>query len=224
MTMMKTKPISGFGVTALLAMAVVLGLAWALAGESAAPHPQQASKETPAMSSEKRTAPLRVFDETGQLRPARVLPRLLLSPEQWKKRLSPQQFAILRAKGTERPFCGTLLHNDKEGVYVCAGCGLPLFATAAKFDSGTGWPSFFQPIAKENITEVLDLSHGMRRTEIMCARCDGHLGHVFDDGPRPTGLRYCLNSESLRFVPRDQLKSLAEKVDTPDTPDTQTAP
>jgi methionine-R-sulfoxide reductase len=113
-------------------------------------------------------------------------------------------------EGTERPFCGTLLDNKKQGVYSCAGCGLPLFSSDAKFNSGTGWPSFFQPVALENIAEERDTSHGMVRSEILCARCDGHLGHVFDDGPRPTGLRFCLNSESLSFTPSDALGTLAD--------------
>ena len=113
-----------------------------------------------------------------------------------------------RAKGTERPFCGNLLDNHQEGVYSCVCCGLPLFASNSKFNSGTGWPSFFQPIAKENVLEQMDRD-GSRR-EILCARCDCHLGHVFDDGPRPTGLRFCVNSESLKFTPQEKLASLAD--------------
>ena len=113
-------------------------------------------------------------------------------------------------RGAERPFCGTLLDNKQSGVYVCAGCGLPLFSSDSKFHSGTGWPSFFRPIAKENVLERPDESHGMYRVEINCARCMGHLGHVFPDGPRPTGLRFCLNSESLNFTPSDELATLAD--------------
>jgi len=107
-------------------------------------------------------------------------------------------------------FCGTLLDNKLHGVYSCAGCGLPLFASDAKFNSGTGWPSFFQPIAPGNVAETADESHGMTRVEINCARCDGHLGHVFPDGPPPTRQRYCMNSESLTFTPSDQLATLAD--------------
>jgi peptide methionine sulfoxide reductase msrA/msrB len=153
---------------------------------------------------------VRVFDKDGKLVGPINAKKCELTDDQWRNRLSSEQYTILRAKGTERPFCGTLLDNKQTGVYSCAGCGLPLFSSDAKFHSGTGWPSFFQPVAKENITEHRDSSHGMVRTEILCARCDGHLGHVFDDGPRPTGLRYCLNSESLQFTPSDNLASLAD--------------
>jgi methionine-R-sulfoxide reductase len=121
------------------------------------------------------------------------------SDEQWLKELGPERFRILRTQGTERPFCGTLLDNKKTGIYLCAGCDLPLFSSKAKFNSGTGWPSFFIPFARENVAEIQDSSHGMIRTEIRCARCGGHLGHVFPDGPPPSGLRYCLNSEALVF-------------------------
>src|SRR5262245_19738782 len=150
-----------------------------------------------------------VFNRAGKLAPVEQ-PKLALSDAQWRERLSPEQFRILRGSGTERPFCGTLLDNKKLGVYSCAGCGLPLFSSDSKFNSGTGWPSFFQPIAPGNVAEKSDHSHGMVRVEINCARCDGHLGHVFLDGPPPTRLRYCLNSESLRFVPSEQVASLAE--------------
>jgi methionine-R-sulfoxide reductase len=153
---------------------------------------------------------LRVFNKAGQLVGPIETPKLALSDDQWRERLTAEQFAILRSSGTERPFCGTLLDNKKQGVYACAGCGLPLFSSDSKFNSGTGWPSFFQPIARENISERADYSHGRTRTEINCARCDGHLGHVFPDGPPPTGLRYCLNSESLRFTPSEEVASLAD--------------
>src|SRR6187397_939468 len=134
-----------------------------------------------------------VFNKSGQLAGPLDIPKLELSEAQWQKRLTPDQFRILRSSDTERPFCGTLLDNKKQGVYTCAGCGLPLFSSDAKFNSGTGWPSFFQPIAPGNIATRGDHTHGMLRDEITCARCDSHLGHVFDDGPRPTGLRFCLN-------------------------------
>jgi peptide-methionine (R)-S-oxide reductase len=115
-------------------------------------------------------------------------------------RLTPEERHVVLNQGTERPFCGTLLDNKREGTYACRLCGLPLFRSTAKFDSGTGWPSFYEPTDPQHIASISDVSHGMTRVEIRCARCDAHLGHVFEDGPAPTGLRYCLNSVSLDFV------------------------
>jgi peptide methionine sulfoxide reductase msrA/msrB len=166
---------------------------------------------------------VRVFNRQGELVSVES-PRVELSDAQWRAKLTPDQFRILRSSGTERPFCGLLLDNKQPGVYTCAGCGLPLFASDAKFHSGTGWPSFFQPIAKENVAVRDDQSHGMLRSEINCARCDGHLGHVFDDGPRPTGLRFCLNSESLQFTPSEHLASLADPAAAETKPGRGTAP
>lgn len=128
--------------------------------------------------------------------------KVVKTDAEWRRLLTPEQFRVLRGKGTESPFCSPLLDNKKKGTYVCVGCGLALFRTDAKFDSGTGWPSFFQPVNRDSIWVKRDSSFGMVRTEILCSRCDGHLGHVFSDGPRPTGLRYCVNGESLRFVER----------------------
>lgn len=142
---------------------------------------------------------VRFADKNGVPGEPQKVPTIKKTNEEWKKELSPDAYRILRSSATERPHCGLLLDNKKPGIYFCAGCDLPLFSSAAKFQSGTGWPSFFQPFAKENVGEEVDESHGMRRVEIYCVRCGGHLGHVFTDGPKPTGLRYCLNSEAMTF-------------------------
>jgi len=153
---------------------------------------------------------VKVFDRNGGLVGPVESARVEKTDAQWQAQLTPEQYRIARNKGTEAPFCGTLLDNHMDGVYACICCGLPLFRSDSKFHSGTGWPSFFQPIAKENVVTHVDRSHGMVREEILCARCDGHLGHVFPDGPAPTRLRFCVNSDSLRFVGKDDLASLAD--------------
>ncbi|MGE0816138.1 MAG: peptide-methionine (R)-S-oxide reductase MsrB [Vicinamibacterales bacterium] len=157
---------------------------------------------------------VKVFDADGRLVGPIDVPRVEKSDAEWRAQLTDEQYQVARRHGTERPFCGTLLDNKAQGVYACVCCGLPLFASTAKFDSGTGWPSFFQPIADENVATEVDRSYGMTRVEILCARCDCHLGHVFPDGPRPTGQRHCVNSESLVFVDVEDLKDLADPVAT----------
>ena len=135
-------------------------------------------------------------DESGS-----TISMISKSEEQWEAELSPMAFHVLREKGTERAFTGKYHDQKIKGIYSCAGCGLQLFSSSAKFDSGTGWPSFYTPMDKTHVLEDTDVSYGMKRVEVMCHRCGGHLGHVFDDGPKPTGLRYCMNSVSLSFLP-----------------------
>jgi peptide-methionine (R)-S-oxide reductase len=130
--------------------------------------------------------------------------RLVLSDAEWRERLTPEEYEVLRGHGTEHPWSGCFVGTRDPGTYVCAGCGNPLFRSGEKFESGTGWPSFSRPVSGDSVTEHVDHSYGMRRVEVRCGRCDGHLGHVFTDGPPPTGLRYCMNSIALRHVPEGE--------------------
>jgi peptide-methionine (R)-S-oxide reductase len=140
------------------------------------------------------------FSDAGQREDVVTVPVVTRTDAEWKQKLSPDSFEVTRHAGTERPFSGQYWNNHDKGLYRCICCGTALFSSETKFESGTGWPSFWEPIAKENVRENTDFSLGMARTAVSCRLCDAHLGHVFDDGPKPTGLRYCMNSVSLHFI------------------------
>ena len=154
----------------------------------------------PLVSAGTRQRPKRNGGNRGSSVKSKGINKVIKTNEEWKRILTPEQYDVARQKGTEAPFSSPLNEVHEQGIFECVACALPVFSSKAKFDSGTGWPSFYQPIAKENVREEVDKSLSETRTEVLCARCDSHLGHVFNDGPRPTGLRYCMNGVALKFV------------------------
>jgi peptide-methionine (R)-S-oxide reductase len=179
----------------LLAALVLLGVSVVLLLRL--PRASGADRKTALKAGE----PVTVFSE--ETKGLVTLPAVVKTADEWKGLLTPLEYQVAREAGTERPFTGAYWNDHRPGLYRCSSCGTDLFRSETKFDSGTGWPSFFQPIASQNVVEHSDWSFGMRRTEVLCRRCGAHLGHVFEDGPPPTGLRYCMNSASLRLVPRE---------------------
>ena len=185
-----------FTIVSLVAVFVVIGVVLAVTGQKNTTGLTSASTASQSAARNGKVASDEIFD--GE--------KIVKTEAEWKKTLTREAFYVLREKGTERPYTGALTNNHKAGTYACAACGLHLFRSKDKFDSGTGWPSFFQVLHRQNVDEIVDNSLGETRTEVNCARCGSHLGHVFDDGPQPTGLRYCINSVSLKFLPGSKVK------------------